>query len=423
MTGRAGPSLMDITRAPAKRWRGKAAISVAVLAAGLLGVWLSGLGPAVPRVDRDAVLLGTVERGSFTREVRGPGTLVSEEVIHLTAVAGGRVEQVHVRPGDHVTEGAVLVEMTNPDVELEHLQSQQQLTQARATLLELRRSLQSQLASQQAAVESAWADNEEAQRRARMDSVLAERRLIPLNDARHSADLAVARAAQLEAQRRGLALLDGSLEEHLAIQQQQVRQLTDIRESRRRRLDSLKITAPVSGVLQGLNLEVGQWMQSGTTLARVAQPDRLMAELRIPEVQIREVLVGQSAIIDTRSDRVHGVVRRVDPNVRDAAVLVEVSLNGELPQGARPDLNVDGVIEIERLEGVLHVDRPARGQSHASVALFRLVPGTSEAVRTPVRLGRSSVNRIEIVDGLAEGDIVILSDMTRWDDYDRVTLR
>jgi len=420
---RAGPSLMDVAREPPKRWKGKVAIGIVVLVAVALTIWVAGLEPAVPTVDRDVLLLGTVERGTFAREVRGPGTLVPEEVVHLSAVAGGRVEQVHARPGAQVARGAVLLEMTNPDVELEHLQAQQQLTQARAGLLDLRRTLQSQLTSQEAALESAFADYEEARRRAQTDSVLSERELIPVNEARRSREVAGARQAQLEAERRGLELLNGSLDEQLAIQAEQVQHLTLILESRRRRLEALLVTAPSGGVLQDLNLEVGQWVQSGTTLARVAQPDRLMAELRIPEVQARDVQIGQSAVIDTRSDRISGVVRRVDPNVQNSAVVVEVSLEGELPPGARPDLNVDGVIEVERLEDVLHVGRPAYGQSHATVAVFRMVPGRNEAVRVPVRLGRSSVNRIEIVEGFEEGDVVILSDMSRWDGHDRVRVR
>ena len=420
---RAGPSLMDVAREPQRRWKGRAALGITVLGALILTVWLARLEPAVPTVDRNVLLLGTVERGTFAREVRGPGTLAPEEVVHLSAVAGGRVEQVHVRPGAQVAQGAVLLEMTNPDVELEHLQAQQQLTQARAGLLDLRRSLGSQLASQEAAMENALAEYEEARRRAEMDSALAERELIPANEAQRSREVAGARQAQLQAERRGLELLNGSLDEQLAIQEEQVQQLTRILESRRRRLEALRVTAPSGGVLQDLNLQVGQWVQSGTTLARVAHPDRLMAELRIPEVQARDVQIGQPAVIDTRSDQISGVVRRVDPNVQNAAVVVEVSLEGDLPPGARPDLNVDGVIEVERLEDVLHLGRPAQGQSHTTVAVFRMVPGRNEAVRVPVRLGRSSVNRIEIVEGLEEGDVIILSDMSRWDEHDRVRVR
>jgi len=418
-----GPSLMDIPREPPTRWKGKVALAAVALAAVVLTIHLARLEPAAPSVDRNVLLMGTVERGTFTREVRGPGTLVPEEVVHLSAVAGGRVEQVHVRPGAEVVRGAVLLEMTNPDVELEHLQAQQQLTQARAGVLELRRTLRSQLADREASLAAARADYEEARRQAATDSALAERDLISRNEADRTRELVEAREARMTAERRSLALLAETLDEQVEVQEEQVRQLTLILDSRNRRLEALRVTAPTDGVLQDLNLEVGQWVQSGTTLARIAQPGRLMAELRIPETQVRDVQVGQSVVIDTRSDRAPGSVRRVDPNVQNAAVVVEVSLEGELPAGARPDLNVDGIIEIERLEDVLHVDRPAYGQSHATVSLFRMVPGRNEAVRVPVRLGRSSVNRIEIVEGLEEGDVIVLSDMSRWDAHDRVRIR
>lgn len=414
---------MDIPREPKGNKRKFILIGVGVLALIAVAVFLARLEPAAPSVDRDVLLFGTVERGSFVREVRGPGTLVPERIVYIAALSGGRVEQVHAQPGEEVQAGALLLEMTNPDVELEALQAQQQLTMARAGLLELRRNLGSQRLAQEAAMATASAEYQEARRRAQADSALAERQLISANEARRTAELAEARRIQYEAERRSLELIHDTYDQQIAVQEEQVRRLGSILQYQERRVESMRVTSPSDGVIQDLALEVGQWVQSGTTLARVAQPGHLKAELRIPETQAADVQVGQTAVIDTRTAEVEGRVRRVDPNVQNASVLVEVSLEGDLPSGARPDLSVDGTIEIERLEDVLHVDRPAYGQSHATVSLFKLVRDGEEAVRVTARLGRSSVNRIEVVEGLEEGDTIILSDMSRHDDTDRVRIR
>lgn len=398
-------------------WVGAAAVAVVAIT-----VALARLEPAAPSVDRDILLFGTVERGTFVREVRGPGTLVPEQMVFVSAVAGGRVEEVFVDPGETVEAGTVLLTMSNPDVELQSLQAQQQLTSARAGVVELRRSLGSQVLAQEAAVASTRAEYQEARRQAESDSALVERQLISRNEASRSRERAQALAIQLENEEGQLELLRQTMEEQLAVQREQVQRLESILAYQERRVESLRVSAGAGGVLQDLSLEVGQWVQPGTTLARVAKPDRLKAELRIPETQARDVQVGQRALIDTRNDTIQGSVRRVDPNVQNASVLVEVNLEEELPPGARPDLSVDGTIEIERLEDVLYVDRPVYGQSHSTVSLFKVTPGESEAVRVTVRLGRSSVNQIEVLDGLEEGDTIILSDMSQWDDADRVRI-
>lgn len=414
---------MDIPRDDTgKNRRRYALIGLGVVAVAALTVFVANLDPAAPTVERDILLFGDVQRGSFVRQVRGPGTLVPERVVFVSAVAGGRVEEVMVEPGAEVTQGAVLLELSNPDVELEALQAEQQLTVARAGLVQIRRNLRSEVLDQEAAVADAEAAAAEARRQAAADSVLVERELISRNEASRTAEEARAAQVRLETEQRRLELLEETVDEEIGVQEEQVQRLRSIQAYQRRRVESMTVRAPADGILQDLNLEVGQWIQSGTTLARVAQPGRLKAEIRIPETQARDVQIGQEALIDLRTDSVPGRVRRVDPNVQNGSVLVEVTLEEELPPGARPDLSVDGTIVIERLEDVLHVERPAYGQSNATVSLFRVTDGGDAAERATVRLGRSSVNRIEVVDGLGEGDRIILTDMSRWDDADRVRI-
>lgn len=414
---------MDIEREPPPNIRKYLLWGAAAVVVVAVSVFLIQMEPAAPTVDRATLLFGTVERGSFVRRVRGPGTLVPEQIVHISALAGGRVDRVNAQPGETVEAGALLLELSNPDVELQALQAQQQLTAARARLVELRRSLESQRLTQRAEVASARAEYREARRRWETDSALAARQLISRNEASRSREDAEALTVRLQTEERRLELLDSTVQEQLEVQAEDVERLAAIYRSQRERVDAMRITAPAGGVLQDLNLEVGQYVQTGTTLARVAQPGRLKAELRIPETQARDVRVGQSVLVDTRNDSVSGVVQRVDPNVQNGSVLVEVGLRGEMPPGARPDLSVDGTIQIERLRDVLHVDRPAYGQSHSSVSLFQVMKNGDEAVRTTVELGRSSVNRIEVLDGLEEGDTIILTDMSRWDDTDRVRIR
>lgn len=412
---------MDIPRDDTGRKRLRyALIGLGVAALAALTVFVANLDPAAPSVERDVLLVGEVQRGSFVRQVRGPGTLVPERVVFVSAVAGGRVDEVMAEPGAEVAESAVLLQLSNPDVELEALQAQQQLTAARANLVQLRRNLRSEVLTQEAAVADAEAVAAEARRQAAADSALVERELISRNEASRTAEEARAAEVRLETEQRRLELLEETVDEEIGVQEDQVERLRSIQAFQRRRVESMTVRAPADGVLQDLNLEVGQWVQSGTTLARVAQPGRLKAEIRIPETQARDVQIGQEALVDLRTDSVPGRVRRVDPNVQNGSVLVEVTLDEELPPGARPDLSVDGTIVIERLEDVLHVERPAYGQSNATVSLFRVADGGDAAERVTVRLGRSSVNRIEVVDGLREGDRIILTDMSRWDDADRV---
>ncbi|MCA9738747.1 MAG: HlyD family efflux transporter periplasmic adaptor subunit [Gemmatimonadota bacterium] len=413
---------MDVRRSPQKSRKrlmigGGIAVVVALLASTML------LDPALPAVDESSLLFGTVERGSFVREVRGPGTLVPEEVVYVSALTGGRVDRVLVDPGETVTDTTLLLVMSNPDVELEALQGENQLTAARASLVQLERDLGMQTLQRRSQVAQSRAAAQNARREAEVAQELLAKELISPNEAQRQVESADALAIQVETQQGELELLERTVENQLSVQRDQVARLAAIRDYQRRRVASMEVRAGSGGVLQDLSLEVGQWVQPGTQLARVAQPGKLKAELRVPETQARDVQIGQAAIIDTRTDSVAGSVRRIDPNVQNGTVMVEVRLEGDLPPGARSDLSVDGTIEIERLDDVLHMERPAYGQANGTVSLFRMVEGSDEAERVTVRLGQSSVNRIEIVEGLREGDRVVLSDLPRWQDADRIRIR
>jgi len=415
---------MDVTRSSEGRKRRRNLwIGAGILGLVVITFALSRLEPAAQSVDRDIQLFGTVQRGSFVREVRGPGTLVPEQMVFVSTRTAGRVEQVLVEPGQAVSDTTVLVVLSNPDVELQSLQAQQQLTAARATLLELDRNLATSIVQQEAVLAAAVAEAADAQREATAYEELVSNQTVSRNEASRAIERAATARVSLKTEQSRLDLLKGTVDDQLAIQREQVARLQSIVAYQVNRVASMAVRAGASGEIQDFDLEVGQWVQQGTMLTRVAQPGKLMAELRIPETQARDVQVGQPALIDTRTDTISGTVRRVDPNVQNGSVLVEVRLTGTLPQGARPDLSVDGTIELERLQDVLYVARPTYGQANASVSLFKLTEDENEAVRVTVRLGRSSVNEIEVLEGLQEGDVIILSDLSRVQDADRIRIR
>lgn len=415
---------MDVPREPTGRKRRRAIYIVAAVAAvALVTVGLSRLEPAAPSVDRAAIWTDTVERGEMIRQVRGPGTLVPERIRWVTAEVSGRVERIHVQPGEEVDARTVLVELSNSDVQLEGLDAERQLAAAQAELVNLRSTLETQRLNQEAVVATARSEYREAARQAEANAELAERNLIARMEVARSGDRAEELTARLEAEEKRLAILSETVGSQLAVQQSQVDRLQAIVRFQVERAASMQVRAGADGVLQELPLEVGQWAVPGETLARVVEPGRLKAVLRIPETQARDLTVGQNAAIDTRNGIARGQVVRIDPAVQNGAVNVDVTLGGELPRGARPDLSVDGTVQIERLSDVLHMGRPAYGQAESTVGLFRVEEDGRHAVRINVRLGRSSVNRIEVVDGLREGDVVILSDMSAHDGVDRVRLQ
>ena len=412
---------MDIPRAPANRNRQRliyGAIALLGLVATTLG--LRSLKPAAPRVDRASVWIDSVQKGPLVIEVRGPGTLVPERIRYISAVTAGRVERRLAEPGQEVKPETVLLELSNPDVQLEALESERQLTVAQADRVDLETNLVTQRLNQQAAVAAAKAAYQDARRNAEAAEGLATKELISSIEASRAKDRVVELETRYKVEEERLAVMVGASDSQLALQKEQVGRLRAVTEFQRGRIRSMKVLAGANGILQELPLEVGQWAQSGATLARLVEPGKLKAVLRIPETQAKDIAIGQPAAIDTRNGIVKGKVSRIDPAVQNGTVTVDVSLEGEMPRGARPDLSVDGTIEVERLEDVLHVGRPAYGQANSAVGLFKLTPDGTEALRVNVRLGRTSVNTVEVTGGLEPGDKVIISDMSRWDGHDRV---
>jgi HlyD family secretion protein len=414
---------VDIARQPVKNRRRFLYIGAAIAAVVITTVGLSRLKPAAPTVEAGTIWTDTVRKGQMVREVRGPGTLVPEQIRWISAVTPGRVDRVLVQPGATVSDSTLLLELSNPDVQIQSLQAQRELTAAQAELVTLKTNLEAQRLNQAGVVATTRAEYRDAIRQAAADSELVAKNLISTAEAGRVRDKAEEMTARLDVEEKRLAIMSDNLQSQLDVQQAQVDRLKAIAEFQRRQVESMVVRAGARGVLQELPMQVGQWAISGATLAKVVQPDRLKAVLRIPETQAPDVAIGQSAAIDTRNGIVPGRVVRMDPASLNGTVTVDVTLDGALPKGARPDLSVDGTIEIERLPNVLHVSRPAYGQANSTVGIFRMIPGGNEAERVQVVLGRSSVNTIEIVRGLNEGDVVILSDMSRWDAVDRVRVK
>lgn len=414
---------MDIPRDTGPNYKRYALIALAVVGVVAVTVALARLEPAPPTVERATVWIDTVERGTMVRRVRGPGTLVPEQIRWISSVTAGRVERIEVQPGQEVEPRTVLLQVLNPDVEVRALQAERQLTDAEAQLVNLRTSLAEQRLTQQANVAQVEADYLNARRTAENNEVLAERGLISEPELISSRERANALQTRLETERERLGVIENAMEERIRAQGQQIERLRSIAQFQRERVESMLVRAGVEGVVVEMPLEEGQWVNPGQSLARIVQPGPLKAEVRIPETQATELAIGQPAMVDTRNDTIPGSVMRIDPAAEGGTVTVDIRLDGELPASARPNLSVDGTIEVDRLEDVLYVGRPAYGQPRSTVGLFKLLPDDEEAVRVQVRLGRSSVNTIRILNGLEQGEQVILSDMSAWDDVDRVRLR
>lgn len=417
---------MDIPREDLKQKRRR---RIAVLtAATIVGVLLITLGlsrlqPAAPTVEKSTVWIDTVKRGEMVRQVRGPGSLVPLEIRWITAATSGRVERLPLEPGVQVQPDTILVVLASPEVEQAALEAESNLREGEAQYRELVARLDNEILQQQAAVGAAEASMSEAALQLEADEKLAQEGLIPDINLQRSRLRAKQTRQTAEFEQQRLEKERDSNRAQLAAQQARIDQLRAMADLRRQQVDALHVRAGIRGVLQAVAVEVGQQVQPGANLARVAQPDHLKAELRIPETQAKDVATGQKASIDTRNGIIDGDVIRVDPSVREGTVTVDVALKGGLPKGARPDLSVDGTIEIERLEDVLYVGRPAYGQAESTISMFRLSADGDEATRVPVKLGRSSVNTIEIREGLSIGDRVILSDTSQWDGYDRIRLQ
>lgn len=416
---------MDIARpsqARQKKIRRIAYGGAGLAAVLLITLGLSRLKPAAPRVDRATVWVDTVKRGPMLRQVRGLGTLVPEEIRWIPATTEGRVERIVIQPGTAVKAESVVLELSNPETELQALDAESQLRAAEAQYTELKVRLESQRLDQEAAAARIQADYHQARLRADADAQLAKEGIIADITLQLSTVAAneLANRHRLEQQR--LSINDDSVKAQLAVQEAQVEQRRALARLRRNQWKALQVRAGIDGVLQQVPVEVGARVLPGTNLARVAQPGRLKAVVKVAETQARDIQIGQVASVDTRNGVIKAHVIRVDPAVQNGTVTVDLGLDSELPKGARPDLSVDGTVELERLDDVLFVGRPAQAQSEGLVGLFRLAEGGVDAARVKVKLGRSSVSTIEIVDGLKAGDQVVLSDTSAWDAYDRIRL-
>jgi HlyD family secretion protein len=383
---------------------------------------LSRMKPAAPTVERATVWIDTVKRGEMLRNVRGIGTLVPEEVRWIPATTDGIIEEISVRPGDTVRADSIILVMSNPDVRQRVIDAELQLKQAEADLSNLRAILENELLNQQAMQSNVQSEFNKAKLDYEANIELAKDGLIADLILKKSQLLAQELASKNEMEKKRVAVNSQSAQARIAAQQARVDQLRATYELRIKQLEELNVRAGVAGVVQQVPVQAGQRVPPGTILAKVAEPGRLKAEIQVPETQVKDIVVGQVAAIDTRTGIIPGQVIRIDPAAVNGTVKIDVQLNGEYPKGVRPDLSVDGTIDIERLLDVLYVGRPAYGQPQSTVGIFKLMPN-GEAERAQVKLGRSSVNQIEIVEGLREGDQVVLSDMSAWDNYDRVRLR
>ena len=414
---------MDVARAPRKKTGRNVAIGVGALALVGITVALSRLQPAAPTVDGATILRDSVRRGDVVREMRGPGNLVPERIRWITAQTSARVERLVAVSGQSISANEVLLEMSSPDLQIATMQAEQQVRQSQIDLLNLRTNLQSQRLTQEGTVASTNTAYINATQEAASADSLLKQRLIAQFDANNKKALAEELTTRLRIERQRLALMNQAIDSQISVQAAQVVQLQAIARNQRDRLSSLSVRSPEAGVLQDLTLQPGQWVPDGTTLAKVVQPGKLKAVLRIPESQAKDALIGQSATIDTRNGIIPGHVSRKDPSAQAGTVTIDVALDGPLPAGAVPDLSIDGTIQIEKLKNVLYTGRPASGAGTGTVGLFKVVEGGAAAVRVQVVLGRSSVTTVEIVRGLQPGDIVILSDMSQFDNVDRVRIK
>jgi len=391
---------------------------------GGLTLGISRLKPAAPEVERSTVWTDTVKRGPMLRQVRGLGSLIPSQEFtrQIPAETEATVVRILKLPGSQVKADTTLIEMSNPQVEQAAVNAKLQLKAAEAEYQSLRVTLQSNLMNQKAGAATVTADYSQAKLQADTDKALYDLGVISglaYKNSKSKSDELTTRN-NIEGERLDINLK--AIESQLAEQQAKVDEIRALAELKQKQLEALKVRAGIEGVLVDLPLQVGQHVLPGAMLAKVVQPDHLIAELKVAETQARDVQIGQPALVDTHNGTASGTVMRVDPAVQNGTVTVDVKLTGELPKGARPDLSVDGTIDLERLENVLYVGRPAFGQENSTISLFKLDPDSKGAVRVPVKVGRASVNSIQVIEGLHEGDTVILSDMSRNDNTDRIRL-
>jgi HlyD family secretion protein len=398
-------------------------IVIGVAAIGGITYGLSKMKPAAPTLDRSTTVIGVVKRGEMVREVNGNGTLVPQVTRWIPAPADGRVERIMVQAGIEVSAGTVIVELSNPQMEQQALDAEFQVKTAEADAENLKTRLESDGMTQQSQIASINAEYSQAKLQLDSEESLARQGLVaelPLKVSRvHVQDL----ANRLKVEQQRLAVSAKSNKAQMKAQQSRIEQLRALAKLKNDQVEALKVRAGTSGVLQQVSVQEGQQVTPGVNIARIADPASLKAELKVAETQINDVKENQLAIVDTRNGLIHGRVSRIDPAAREGTFTVDITFTEALPSSARPDLSVDGKIELERLRNVLYVDRPAFGQAQQTVGMFKLTPDGQEAVRTQVKLGRTSVSTVEILDGLREGDQVIISDTTSMDNYNRIRVR
>ena len=416
---------MDIARpdlARKKRLRHSLCSVSAIVVIALVTVGVSRLEPAAPRVDRDTIYLDTVQRGPMVRQVRGTGTLVPEQIRWIPATTDGTVERIVIRPGALVAPDTVILELSNPELEQSALEARLNLEAAEARYSNRQVEVERELLNQRATLATTEAQLRTARLQADADGQLFTQGLVASLQLQQSQSAEQEYETRYALEQERLQMATDTVAAQLAVEQAEVDRLRTLYELRRQQVADLRVRAGMPGVLQQVPLEEGQRITTGANLARVGDPAVLKAELRIAETQAKDIQIGQSAAIDTRNGVIPGHVTRIDPAVENGTVTVDVASTARCRGGARPDLTVDGTIELERMDDVLFVGRPVFGQEESVVSLFRVEEDGTHASRTRVSLGRASVNTIEVLDGLRPGDRVVLSDMSTWDQFDRVRI-
>ena len=396
--------------------------TLGLVAISVITLGVSRLKPAAPSLERATALIETVKRGPMLRDVHGTGTLVAEDIRVIAASTAGRVERVLVHPGTPVNPRTILVELSNPELQQSVVDTEYQLRAAEAEQKNLKVRLESDRMTQEAAAATVRAEYQQAKLQLDADEELAKQGVLPalsLNLSRvRTEDL----ANRYQIEQKRLEVRKRSEEAQLAAQQARNSQLQALLKLKQEQVQNLRVAAGTSGVLQQMTAEEGQQVVPGTNLARVVEPQHLKAELKIAETQVKDIQIGQKSQIDTRNGIIPGHVSRMDPAAQQGTFTVDVALDGELPAGARPDLTVDGTIELERLDDVIYISRPAFGQAQSTIKMFKLDDEGKTATRVQVKLGRSSVSAVEILEGLQPGDRVIISDTSSMDAFDHIRL-
>lgn len=418
---------MDIKREPPKKTKKFIAIGAGIVGLVAVSIGISRLKPAAPPVEKGTLWIDTVKQGAMTRDVNAPGNLVPDNPRNITALTSGRVEELPVKPGVNVTPATVLVVMSNPDEDIKQLTNEQALNASIGALAQLKTNLHQNILSQEGVVANMRTQYNNAVRMAAVQDSLAAKKLTTANDAAQARDQVAEMKQRIDVEQNRLADMRQSEGQQIKLQEDQIESLRRILDEQKRRVASMRVTSPEGGQLQQLGnppLELGQYVNAGTLIARVVQPGKLKAVLRVPENQAKDIVPNLPATIDLHNQTVvKGHVTRTDPSSVAGTVTVEVAIDDALPAGTRSDLAVDGTITLERIPNTRYIGRPGFGQADGQVGIFRVIPNKGEAVRVNVQLGRASVTNIEVKSGLSVGDSVIISDMTQFDNTNRVRIK